>query len=128
MLAQPLFYVVHLLPGPFISSFKWTMAIFGAAALVSMVAAMRAPLWRIVVAAAVAGVSPLLVGPVFLNTYDLFRRCSPSHRCSPSCTGVSGRRTCCSRSPWPRIYPIVIVPIVLSCYREANTCLYGVGR
>jgi len=72
VLAQPLFFVVRLLPGPFISSFKWTMALSGAAALVLMVAAMRGPLHRLVAAAAVAAASPLLVGPVFLNTYDLF--------------------------------------------------------
>src|SRR5204862_3445571 len=60
-LAQPLFYVVRLLPGPFISSFGWTMAVFGAAAIVLMVAAMRAPRYRVIVAAAVAGLSPLLV-------------------------------------------------------------------
>jgi uncharacterized membrane protein len=72
VLAQPLFFIVRLLPGPFITSFKWTMALCGAAALVLLVYAMRASLLRIVVAAAVVAVSPLLVGPVFLNTYDLF--------------------------------------------------------
>src|SRR5439155_10458950 len=70
--AQPLFYVVRLLPGHFIPTFRWTMAVCGAAALVLMVAAMQAPLHRVAVAAGVAAVSPLLVGPVFLNTYDLF--------------------------------------------------------
>ena len=33
---------------------------------------MRGPLVRVVVAAGVVAVSPLIVGPVFLNTYDLF--------------------------------------------------------
>jgi hypothetical protein len=72
VLAQPLFFVVRLLPGPFATSFKWTMALCGAAALVLLVVAMRASLLRVVVAAGVAAISPLLVGPVFLNTYDLF--------------------------------------------------------
>jgi uncharacterized membrane protein len=72
VLAQPLFFVVRLLPGPFITSFKWTMALCGVAALVLLVLAMRTSLVRIAVATAVVAISPLLVGPVFLNTYDLF--------------------------------------------------------
>jgi uncharacterized membrane protein len=72
VLAQPLFFVVRLLPGPFITSFKWTMALCGAAALVLLVYAMRTSLLRVVVAAGVVAISPLLIGPVFLNTYDLF--------------------------------------------------------
>lgn len=72
VLAQPLFFVVKLLPGPFVTSFKWTMALCGIAALVLLVCAMRTSLLRLVVAVAVVAASPLLVGPVFLNTYDLF--------------------------------------------------------
>jgi hypothetical protein len=71
-LAQPLFFVVRLLPGPFATSFKWTMALCGAAALMLLVFALRAPLLRVAVAAGVVAISPLIVGPVFLNTYDLF--------------------------------------------------------
>jgi uncharacterized membrane protein len=70
--AQPLFFVVRLLPGPFATSFKWTMAVCGAAALVLLVLAIRASLARRAVAAGVMAISPLIVGPVFLNTYDLF--------------------------------------------------------
>ncbi len=72
VLAQPLFFLVRVLPGPFITTFKWTMALCGAAALVLLVHAMRGPLLRMVAAAAAVAVSPLLIGPVFLNTYDLF--------------------------------------------------------
>jgi uncharacterized membrane protein len=71
-LAQPLFFVVRLLPGPFATSFKWTMALCGVAALVLLVRAMQASLMRSAVAAGVVAISPLIVGPVFLNTYDLF--------------------------------------------------------
>src|SRR5712691_3489468 len=71
-LAQPLFFVVRLLPGPFATSFKWTMALCGAAALVLLVQLIRASFVRCAIAVAVAAVSPLIVGPVFLNTYDLF--------------------------------------------------------
>lgn len=71
-LAQPLFFIVRLLPGPFATSFKWTMALCGAAALVLLVLAIRASFLRRAVAVAVVAVSPLIVGPVFLNTYDLF--------------------------------------------------------
>jgi uncharacterized membrane protein len=71
-LAQPLFFVVRLLPGPFATSFKWTMAFCGVAALVLLVLAMRASLLRSAVAAGAFAISPLIVGPVFLNTYDLY--------------------------------------------------------
>jgi hypothetical protein len=71
-LAQPLFFLVRVLPGPFATSFKWTMAVCGVASLVLLVLAMRASLLRVAVAAGVVAVSPLIVGPVFLNTYDLF--------------------------------------------------------
>jgi uncharacterized membrane protein len=71
-LAQPLFFFVRVLPGPFATSFKWTMALCGAAALVLLVRAMRGSFLRVVVAAGVVAVSPLVIGPVFLNTYDLF--------------------------------------------------------
>jgi uncharacterized membrane protein len=70
--AQPLFFAVRLLPGPFATSFKWTMAVCGATALVLLVLAIRASLARRAVAAGVMAISPLIVGPVFLNTYDLF--------------------------------------------------------
>ena len=72
VLAQPLFLLVRVLPGPFVSTFKWTMALCGATALVLLVLAMRANVIRVAAAALVVGLSPLLVGPVFLNTYDLF--------------------------------------------------------
>jgi uncharacterized membrane protein len=71
-LAQPLFFLVRVLPGPFATSFKWTMALCGAAALVLLVLAMRGSLLRVAAAAGVVAVSPLVIGPVFLNTYDLF--------------------------------------------------------
>jgi uncharacterized membrane protein len=114
VLAQPLFYVVHLLPGPFVTSFKWTMAVLGAAALMLMVAAMRGPLHRVAVAAGVAGVSPLLVGPVFLNTYDMF----------PALLAIAAvlaflhdrERTTyvlLALAVAAKVYPVVIVPIVL---------------
>jgi uncharacterized membrane protein len=71
-LAQPLFFVVRVLPGPFATSFKWTMALCGAAALVLLILSMRESFLRVSVAAGAVAVSPLIVGPVFLNTYDLF--------------------------------------------------------
>lgn len=71
-LAQPLFFLVRVLPGPFATSFKWTMALCGAAALVLLILAMRGSFVRVAVAAGVVAISPLVIGPVFLNTYDLF--------------------------------------------------------
>jgi hypothetical protein len=113
-LAQPLFYVVKLLPGPFITSFRWTMALFGAAALVLMVEAMRGPLYRVVVAAAVAGLSPLLVGPVFLNTYDLF----PALLTIATVLALLRRRettayVLLALAVAAKVYPIVLLPIAL---------------
>ena len=72
VLAQPLFFVVHLLPGSFVSTFRWTMAVCGAAALVLMVAAMRATARTVAIAAGVVGRLAAPRRPVFLNTYDLF--------------------------------------------------------
>jgi hypothetical protein len=66
--AQPLFLVVHWLPGTFVGAFRWTMALCGAASVFAMLAWLR----RTIVGAVVAGLAPLIVGPVFLNTYDLF--------------------------------------------------------
>jgi hypothetical protein len=114
VLAQPLFYLVHLLPGPFVTSFKWTMAVCGAAALVLMVAAMRAPLHRIVVAAGVAGASPLLVGPIFLNTYDMF---AALLTIAAVLAFVHDRERTTyillALAVAAKVYPVVIVPIVL---------------
>lgn len=64
--AQPFFLVVHWLPGSFVGAFRWTMALCGAASVFAMLAWLR----RTVVGALVAGLAPLIVGPVFLNTYD----------------------------------------------------------
>ena len=114
VLAQPLFYAVHLLPGSFVSSFRWTMAVFGAAALVLMIVAMRGPLHRLAIAAAVAGVSPLLVGPVFLNTYDMF----PALLTIAAIVAFLHERerttyVLLALAVAAKVYPVVIVPIVL---------------
>jgi Glycosyltransferase family 87 len=74
-LAQPLFYVVRLLPGTYQPAFRWTMAVFGATALVLMIAALAsagAPRRRLAVAAVTIGVAPVVVGPIFLNEYDMW--------------------------------------------------------
>lgn len=117
VLAQPLFFVVRLLPGPFVTSFKWTMAICGAAALVLLVellVAAGAPLLRVAAAAAVAAASPLLVGPVFLNTYDLF----PALLTAAALLAfLRGRRrttyVLLALAVAAKVYPVVLLPIVL---------------
>jgi uncharacterized membrane protein len=117
VLAQPLFFVVRLLPGPFVTSFKWTMAICGAAAvvlLVELLVTVGASLARVVVAAGVAGFSPLLVGPVFINTYDLF----PSLLTAGAVLAfLRGRRTATyvllALAVAAKVYPIVLLPLVL---------------
>jgi len=74
-LAQPLFLGIELLPGPFFYEFKWAMVVFGIGALALLVATMDTlgmSRLRIAGAAAVAGVAPIAVGPIFLAAYDLF--------------------------------------------------------
>jgi uncharacterized membrane protein len=70
-LAQPVFLLAHASA----VAFKLQMAVFGAGALacgVFTLRALQAPAWRAAVAAAVVAASPLLVGPIFLNAYDLW--------------------------------------------------------
>jgi uncharacterized membrane protein len=113
-LAQPLFFVVRLLPGPFATSFKWTMALCGAAALVLLVLAIRASFVRVAVAAGVVAISPLLVGPVFLNTYDLF----PALLTIATVLAFMRRRertTCVllALAVAAKVFPLVLLPLVL---------------
>jgi hypothetical protein len=72
VLAQPLFLFVRLLPGHFQASFRWTMVACGVAALVLGTAALRVPLTTAVLCGGVFALSPLLLGPILLNMYDLF--------------------------------------------------------
>jgi hypothetical protein len=114
VLAQPLFYVVRLLPGSFIPSFRWTMAVCGAVAVVLMAEAVRGPLYRLVGATAVAGLSPLLVGPVFINTYDLF----PALLTIGAVLAFLRNRertgyVLLALAVAAKVYPIVILPIAL---------------
>jgi Glycosyltransferase family 87 len=116
-LAQPLFLFVRLLPGAFASTFKWTMALCGAAAVLVLVAALvavGASRLRVVVAAVVAAVSPLLVGPVFLNTYDLF----PTLLTAGAVLALLHRRDrltviLLALAVAAKIYPLVLLPLVL---------------
>jgi hypothetical protein len=116
-LAQPLFLVVRLLPGAFAPDFKWTMALCGAAALLMLVAALLAvgaSLPRVALSAAVAAVSPLLVGPVFLNTYDLF----PALLTAGAVLAFLYRRdrltvVLLALAVAAKIFPLVLLPLVL---------------
>jgi hypothetical protein len=116
-LAQPLFLVARLLPGTFAPAFKWTMALCGAAAVLSLVSALlavRAPLLRVAVAATVGAFSPLLVGPVFLNTYDLF----PTLLAVGSMLALLHRRdrlaaVLLALGVAAKVFPLVLLPLVL---------------
>jgi uncharacterized membrane protein len=116
-LAQPLFLGVQLLPGPFSPAFRWTMTVFGAAGvalLLMTLAAVGASRLRMAAAAAAAGVSPLLAGPVFLNAYDLF----PALLMAAALLAfVRGRETAAyvllALGVAAKIYPVVLLPFVL---------------
>ncbi len=114
VLAQPLFAFVRILPGPFATSFKWLMAACGVAAIVLMVSMMRESAGRLAAAVTVAGLSPLLMGPVFLNTYDLF----PALLTVAAVAAfVAGRErttlVLLALAIAAKIYPVAIAPIVL---------------
>jgi hypothetical protein len=116
VLAQPLFLLVRLLPGPFPTTFKWVMVGCGVAAIALMIAAApaRASLVRLAAAVLVAGLAPVLVGPVFLNTYDLF----PALLTIAAVVAfLRGRdRTTAvllALAVAAKVYPIVLLPIVL---------------
>ena len=73
-LAQPLFVLVRLLPGTFTSTFRATMALCGlrrscCSSRPSRRSRVASPRGR---GRPRRRSRPLLVGPVFLNTYDLF--------------------------------------------------------
>jgi Glycosyltransferase family 87 len=115
--AQPLFVVVRLLPGAFTDTFKWTMAVCGAIAILLLLAAMQrlgAPSVRLLAAAAVAGASPVLVGPVFLNTYDLF---AAALTAAAVLAFVLRRERLAyvllALAVAAKVYPLVLLPLVL---------------
>ena len=114
VLAQPLFVVVRLLPGSFTGTFRWTMALCGVAALALLVAAMRGSIARVAVATVVVGLSPLLVGPVFLNTYDLF---PAALTIAAVLAFLRGRErttyVLLALAVAAKIFPVVLLPLVL---------------
>jgi hypothetical protein len=133
VLAQPLFAFVRILPGPFPTSFKWLMAACGVAAIVLMVSMMRESAGRLAAAVTVAGLSPLLMGPVFLNTYDLF----PALLTVAAVAAfVAGRErttlVLLALAIAAKIYPVAIAPLVLyeawtrGALRRAVAWLVGV--
>ena len=116
-LAQPLFFFVHLLPGGYAHAFRWTMALFGASAVVLLVATLAsigASRSRVAVAAVAAGVAPIVVGPIFLNAYDLW----PAMLTAAALFAFVQRR---ERATYlllglavaAKIYPIVLLPFFL---------------
>ena len=74
-LAQPLFYLVGLLPGSYVHAWRWTMVVLGAGCLVLLVATLAsigASRSRIAVAAATIGVTPLLLGQSIFDEFDFW--------------------------------------------------------
>jgi hypothetical protein len=116
-LAQPLFLAVRVLPGSYDHGFRWAMAVCGAVAVVLMVAALAstgASRRRIVIAAATAGIAPLLVGPIFLNAYDLW----PALLVAGALLAFVRRHermtyVLLALAVAAKIYPVVLLPIAL---------------
>jgi hypothetical protein len=116
-LAQPLFVVARLLPGAFAPAFKWTMAACGAAALALLVATLAAAgvrRTRLAVAAAAAGVAPVVAGPIFLNAYDLW----PALLTAAALLAFVRRReraayVLLALAVAAKVYPIVLLPVAL---------------
>jgi len=116
-LAQPLFVLVRFLPGSYEHAFRWTMALFGAAALVLLLlalAAAGASRFRLAVAALAAGVAPIFVGPIFLNAYDLW----PALLTAAALLAFVRRHerttyVLLALAVAAKLYPAVLLPVVL---------------
>lgn len=113
-LAQPLFLAVRALPGSFEPAFRWTMTAFGALAvflLVRTLATLRRPQW---VAAVAAGIAPILVGPIFLNAFDLW----PALLVSAAMYAFVTRHeraayVLLALAVAAKVYPVVLLPVAL---------------
>jgi uncharacterized membrane protein len=116
-LAQPLFWFVTVLPGSYAAAFKWTMALCGIGALALLLVALAATgasRRRLGLAALAAGVSPVLVGPIFLNAYDLFPALLTAgallafvrHRERPAYVLLA-------LAVAAKVYPVVLLPLAL---------------
>ena len=116
-LAQPLFLAIEWMPGSFAPAFKWTMAVFGMAALALLVATLASvgvSRLRIAVAALTAGVAPIVVGAISLNTYDLW----PALLTAGALLAYVRRHerlayALLALGVAAKIYPIVLLPIAL---------------
>lgn len=116
-LAQPLFLAIELMPGHFAPAFKWTMAVFGMGAialLVATLASIGVSRPRIAIAALTAGIAPIAIGAISLNTYDLF----PALLTAGAVLAFVRKRerlayALLALGVAAKIYPIALLPIAL---------------
>jgi hypothetical protein len=116
-LAQPLFLVVHALPGGYAHAFRWTMALFGACAVALLVASLAstgASRRRLALAAATAGISPILIGPIALNSFDFW----PALLVSAALLAFIRRHeraayVLLALAVAAKVYPVVLLPLAL---------------
>ncbi len=135
-LAQPVFLLGQIAGAAnYALAFKAFMALCGVGALgcaVFTLRALGAPLWRAGVAAAVVAVSPLLVGPIFLNAYDLW----PAFLLSLALLLLVLRRpymafAVLGAAVAAKIYPVAALPVFVlaipgACRRRALIWFAGV--
>ena len=117
-LAQPLFLVIHALPGSFTTAFRWTMALCGLALVVVLARRTRYAL--------VAAVAPLLAGPIMLNTFDLF----PALLLLLALVAWPRERVAMvllALAVAAKLYPVVALPILLLESRRVRTALAWFG-
>lgn len=114
--AQLVFLPAHVLPGPYATAFKATMAVFGVTAVVLLVAALGAcgaSRLRLFVAASAAGFAPLLVGPIFLNSFDLWPAVLMAAALFALARGRSSTAfTLLALAATAKLYPYAALPVV----------------
>ena len=115
--AQPLFYLVGLLPGSYAHAWRWTMVVLGAGSLVLLVATLasvNASRRRLAIAAVTIGVTPLLLGQSIFDEFDPW----PAFLAAAALLAFVRRRegtayVLLALAVSAKTYPVVFLPLAL---------------